>query len=238
MLWYGHPDAAAEPFAQIAAGTWNPDSVKAEFLDNALVARAKNQTSSLLTQCEKDGKWKDLLDLFDSIAVAIPSRGSTFELQKFGTMIGPADMPVEGYAYGKQLAVHYASDIASLRTLARTTLNSPRVKVRDLDFAFAIARAADSLGGEKDARAAEILALAYFSRGDRENAIKLQERAITLQDNAKIKATYETQLAKYRVDEPKPVPFTPKVTPGAAPANTVPTGNPAGLPAGNPADGG
>ena len=231
VLWYGHPDAAAEPFAQIAAGTWNPDSVKAEFLDNALVARAKNQTSSLLTQCEKDGKWKDLLDLFDSIAVAIPSRGSTFELQKFGTMIGPADMPVEGYAYGKQLAVHYASDIASLRTLARTTLNLPRVKVRDLDFAFAIARAADSLGGEKDARAAEILALAYFSRGDRENAIKLQERAITLQDNAKIKATYETQLAKYRVDEPKPVPFTPKVTPAAAPANAVPTSNPAGLPA-------
>ena len=231
VLWYGHPDAAAEPFAQIAAGTWNPDSVKAEFLDNALVARAKNQTSSLLTQCEKDGKWKDLFDLFDSIAVAIPSRGSTFELQKFGTMIGPADMPVEGYAYGMQLAVHYANDIASLRTLARTTLNTPRVKVRDLDFAFAIARAADSLGGEKDARAAEILALAYFSRGDRENAIKLQERAITLQDNAKIKATYETQLAKYRVDEPKPVPFTPKVTPAAAPANAVPTSNPAGLPA-------
>ena len=116
------------------------------------------------------------------------------------------------------------------------------MKVRDLDFAFAIARAADSLGGEKDARAAEILALAYFSRGDRENAIKLQERAITLQDNAKIKATYETQLAKYRVNEPKPVPFTPKVTPGAAPANAVPTGNPVGLPAelptGSPADGG
>ena len=242
VLWYGHPDAAAEPFAQIAAGTWNPDSVKAEFLDNALVARAKNQTTSLLNQCEKDGKWKDLLDLYDSIAVAIPSRGSTFELQKFGTMIGPADMTVEGYAYGMQLAVHYANDIASLRTLARTTLNSPRVKVRDLDFAFAIARAADSLGGEKDARAAEILALAYFSRGDRENAIKLQERAITLQDNAKIKATYETQLAKYRVNEPKPVPFTPKVTPGAAPANAVPTGNPVGLPAelptGSPADGG
>ena len=92
-------------------------------------------------------------------------------------------------------------------------------------------QAADSLGGEKDARAAEILALAYFSRGDRENAIKLQERAITLQDNAKLKATYETQLAKYRVNEPKPVPFTPKVTPGAAAANAVPTGNPVGLPA-------
>ena len=42
-------------------------------------------------------------------------------------MIAPADMSEAGYAYGRQLAVHYARDIASLRTLARTSLNSPPV---------------------------------------------------------------------------------------------------------------
>jgi tetratricopeptide (TPR) repeat protein len=122
--------------------------------------------------------------------------------------------------------VHYAKDIASLRTIARTTLNSPRVKQRDLDFAFAIARAADTIGKGQDARAAEILALAYFSRGDRDNAIANQERAIALQTDAKLKAQYEAQLAKYRTDEPKPVPYTPKPgTPGAAaPAATPPAG--------------
>lgn len=223
VLWYGHPDVAAEPFAAIAAGTWNPATIKQEFVNNALLARAKSQTSKLVERCEKGEAgvtWKDAFDLFDSIAAAFPDNASTFELQKFGTMIGPANMPVEGYALGKDLAKRYATDIAALRTLARTTLNSPRVQLRDLEFAFAIARAADTLGKGEDARAAEIMALAYFSKGDRENAIANQERAIRLQDNEKLKKTYEAQLAKYRKDEPKPVPYTPRPTPGV-PAKPV-----------------
>ena len=227
VLWYGHPDAAAEPFKAIAEGTWNPQAIKQEFVNNALLARAKSQTGKLVERCEKGEAgvaWQDAFDLFDSIAVAFPDDASTFELQKFGTMIGPANMPVEGYALGKELARRYATDIAALRTLARTTLNSPRVKVRDLEFAFAIARAADALGKEADPRAAEVLALAYFSRGDRDNAILHQERAISLQTNEKLKKTYEAQLAKYRKDEPKPVPYTPRPTPGsAAPAPAAPS---------------
>ena len=232
VLWYGHPDAAEEPFQKIADGSWNPESVRQEFIDNALVARARNQTGDLLRKCEADGKWDDLFELFESIAVAIPSRASTFELQKFGTMIGPANMTQEGYAYGRELAVKYATDIASLRTLARTTLNSPQVKIRDIDWAFTIAKQADELGKNADARAAEIMALAYFSKGDRDNAVKNMERAITLQDNLKAKKLYMDQLAKYRTDEPKPVPYTPPAPkPGTAPAAPAPGGTPAAPPA-------
>ncbi len=222
VLWYGHPDIARDPLAQIAAGTWNPESIRQEFVTNALIARTKNQTSSLVSQCEKDGDWPKAYELFESIAAAFPEQAATFELQKFGTMIGPADQPIEGYAYGRELAVKYAKDISSLRTLARTTLNVPGVRVRDLDFAFAIARAADNLGKGEDARAAEVLALAYFSRGDRENAILHQERAIRLQENAKLKRTYEQQLEKYRKDDPKPVPYTPRPKPNV-PAQPSPT---------------
>ena len=232
VLWYGHPDAAAEPFKAIAEGTWNPQAIKQEFVNNALLARAKSQTGKLVERCEKGEAgvaWQDAFDLFDSIAVAFPDDASTFELQKFGTMIGPANMPAEGYALGKELARRYATDIAALRTLARTTLNSPRVKVRDLEFAFAIARAADALGKEADPRAAEVLALAYFSRGDRDNAILHQERAIGLQTDAKLKAQWEAQLNKYRTTEPGPVPYTPP--PGAA------AGTPASAPATPPQGG-
>lgn len=234
VLWYGHPDSAEEPFRKIADGSWNPESVRQEFIDNAVVARARNQTGELLRKCEADGKWQDLFELFDSIAEAVPSRASTFELQKFGTMIGPANMSAEGYAYGRSLAVKYATDIASLRTLARTTLNSPQVKVRDIDWAFTIATQADALGKSADARAAEIVALAYFSKGDRENAVKNMERAIGLQDNVKAKKLYQDQLAKYKTDEPKPVPYTPPAPkPGASP--TAPAGGTATTPAAPPA---
>lgn len=222
VLWYGHPDVCDEPFKAIADGSWKPESIKQEFVTNALAARARNQINAMVTQCEKDGKWDALYDLLDSMAVAIPDRASTFELQKFGTMIGPAGNPKDGYAYGKQLAVKYATDIASLRTLARTTLNSPQVEKRDLDFAFDIARAADALGKGEDARASEILALAYFSRGDRDKAVELQTRAIAQQTNAKLKVIYTTQLDKYKKDEPKPVAYVPRKAPAGKPAEPKP----------------
>jgi thiol-disulfide isomerase/thioredoxin len=210
VLWYGHPEQAEGPFSQIAAGTWDPATVKDEFVKNALVNRARDNATQQTKQCEKDGNWQPLLTLFEAIAVALPDSASTFEVQRFGTMIGPANMPVEGYAYGRKLVAHYAQDIATLRSIARTTLNSPSVQVRDLDFAFDLAKQADALGKGEDARAAEVLALAYFSKGDRDTAIACQERAIRLQTNAKMKIEYEKLLAKYRKDEPKPVPYTPR----------------------------
>ena len=238
VLWYGHPDYAEEPFAKIADGTWEPSSVKQEFIDNALVARAKNQTTTVQKQCEEDGKWNNLIELLESMAVGIPNRASTFELQKFGTMIGPANLADAGYAYGRRLAQKYATDIASLRTLARTTLNSPWVQVRDFAFALEMAKAADELGKLSDPRAAEIMGLYYFSTGDRAKAIENQERAIRLQDNAKLKKVYETALEKYKKDEPKPVPYTPRVAPGA-PAAGVPGATAPAVPpaAGSPSDG-
>lgn len=210
VLWYGHPDSAEGPLAQIVAGTWDPASVKADFVKESLVARARSDASSQTKRCEKDGQWQNLLTLFEAIAVALPDSASTFEVQRFGTMIGPANTPVEGYAYGRKLAAYYAADLATIRSLARTTLSSPQVQARDLDFAFDLAKKADELGKGEDARAAELLALAYFSKGDRENAILHQERAIRLQTIAKLKADFERQLAKYRKDEPKPVPYTPR----------------------------
>ena len=206
VLWIGHPESAEEPLAAIAAGTWDPDSVRADFILEAVIARAREQTSKLARECEKDGRWADLFELFDSIAFTIPSKASMFELQKFGTMIGPAGMPDEGYRYGRELALRYARDLAALRTLARTTLDSPRVRVRDLDFAHAIARAADMLAKGADARAAEILALSHFSRGDREAALEAQRRAIGLETDPKRLAKFEADLRRFETETPGPRP--------------------------------
>lgn len=210
LLWCGHPEIAAEPLSAIAAGTWDTAAAKPKFVLDAIVARAKKQAGTRTTEAEKTGDWQPVLDFLDAVAAAIPERASTFELQKFGVLVGPADNPVEGYALGKQLALRDAKDIVTLRTLARTVLNAPEVRLRDLDFAFAVARAADNIGKGEDARANELLALAYFSRGDREKAIAHQTKAIALQTNPKLKRTYETQLSKYRTAEPKPVAYTPK----------------------------
>ena len=210
VLWFGHPELAAEPFAQIAAGTWTPSEKRAEFVLNSQLAWARNEMTSIETKCAQDGNWAPLLAFLDSMTRQLATKASTFEIQKFGTLIGPAGMPAEGYALGREIARKYADDLQTLRSLARTTMNSPEVKERDFGFALEMVTAADNLGQQKDARAAELLALYYFSMGDREKALEHQQRAIDLEQEGKNKARFLTLLEKYKKDEPKPVPFAPK----------------------------
>jgi hypothetical protein len=147
-----------------------------------------------------------LYKLLDSMRQALPERASFFDLQAFGTMIGPDNKPEQGYALARKIVQTYSDDIASLRTVARTILNSPYVQVRDIPFAHAVALKADALGEGKDSRSAEILALSWFSQGDREKALAEIDRAISLESEPRMKARYEQSKKRYETEEPGPVP--------------------------------
>ena len=224
VQWYGHPSLTEKPLASIVAGTWDPLEIKDEFVLTSQVEQAKDQITAKVTACEKTGDWQPALDLIDSIVQAFPEKSASFQTQRFTVMIGIGNMPDAGYALGKKLVAEYPSDIATLRSLARTTLNSPFVQTRDLDFAMQTALAADALGKNEDARAAEVVAFAYFSKGDREHALENQERAIRLQTDAVLLKQYHTSLEKYKTAEPGPIPYQPphKTTTGPPIVPAVP----------------
>ena len=225
IQWFGHPTDAEGPLAQLVAGTWDPSKVEAEFKLNSQVEQAKARITSTITQAEKSGDWGPTLKLIDSITDAFPERQASFKSQKFAVLIGVANMPVEGYALGKKIAAENATDLETLRVLSRTTLNSQFAQVRDLDFAMELALAADALGNGENAKAAEVVAFAYFSKGDREKAIEHIERAIRLQTEDGFLKLYRERLTKYQTTEPRPVPFIPPMKPGAP--VTVPPSSPA-----------
>jgi hypothetical protein len=84
------------------------------------------------------------------------------------------------------------------------------------------ALAADRLAGGLDARAADTVALAWFSRGDRAQAVSNGERAVRLEKDPKARRQYEIALSKYRTANPAPEPTRdpPKPTAGRpAPAD-------------------
>jgi thiol-disulfide isomerase/thioredoxin len=206
LLWVGHPDEATPVFEQIAKDTYDLAAARTDFVTNAVLFKARNDATAKVKECEKSGEWQPCLDYCDSIAAAMPLKASAFELQKFGTMLGAANRVPEGYALGRALAAKYPDDIVVFRTLARTVLSTPAVRERDLDFAMEMAVRANELGKNEDPRAADVLALAWFSKGDREKAIEHQKRAIAVQDNVKVRKTYEATLRKYETQAPGPVP--------------------------------
>jgi thiol-disulfide isomerase/thioredoxin len=221
VQWFGHPKLAEAPLAAMVAGTWSPESVRAEMVTESLVARAKNYLDAAARECDASGDWTPMFAALDSVRTAIPERAGQYDAQRFVILIGLAGKPDEGYEYGRRIAREYAQDMVTQRSLARAVLQSPYAKRRELDFGMECALAADALAKGEDARAADTVALAWFSKGDRAKAVEHGERAVRLEKDPKQRVQYEQALRKYRTAPLGPEP-TKVRTPGGGAASTEP----------------
>ena len=209
VQWFGHPKEAAEPLAKLAAGTWDPASVRAAIDLDGVAALAKNYLDNIARECEKTDDWKPMLTAIDSVIAAIPERAGQYEAQRFVVMIGLCDMGTAGDDYGREVAKRHPEEMATIRSLSRAILQSPYVKNRNLDLGMEFALAADALAKGLDARVADTVALAHFSKGDRAKAIEHEERAVRLEKDPRQREVYEKALAKFRTATPGPEPTRP-----------------------------
>jgi thiol-disulfide isomerase/thioredoxin len=222
LLWHGHPKEAEATLSAIAAGTWDPESVRQKFVTESVAARAKNYLDGVARECDGTGDWRPMFAALDAVRAAVPERAAQYDTQRFVIMIGLADMPDAGYELGRRVAAEHPQDMVTLRSLARGALQSPYAKRRDLDFGMEMAVAADRLAKGEDARAADTVALAWFSKGDRAQAVANGERAVRLEKDPKARAQYEQALSKYRTGTPGPEPTKARTAPGAKPAGARP----------------
>ena len=209
VQWFGHPKEAAEPLAKLAAGTWDPASVRAAIDLDGVAALAKNYLDNIARECEKTDDWKPMLTGIDSVIAAIPERAGQYEAQRFVVMIGLCDMGTAGDDYGREVAKRHPEEMATIRSLSRAILQSPYVKNRNLDLGMEFALAADALAKGLDARVADTVALAHFSKGDRAKAIEHEERAVRLEKDPRQREVYEKALQKFRTATPGPEPTRP-----------------------------
>ncbi len=233
--WFGHPKEAEEPIAKVVAGTWDPETVRAAAITDSTVSRGKDLLDRVARECDKTGDWTPMFAALDAVRAVIPERAGQYDAQRFVIMIGLGDMPDAGYEFGRRIAKEYAQDMLTTRSLARAILNSPYAKRRDIDFAMELAVTADTLAKGEDARAADTLGLAWFSKGNREKAIENAERAVKLEKDPKTREQYEQSLQKFRTGTPGPEPTKPRPAPAAgtstAPSAATPIATPSATPA-------
>lgn len=222
VQWFGHPKDAEEPIAKVVAGTWDPETVRAAAITESTVSRGKDLLDRVARECDKTGDWTPMFAALDAVRAAIPERAGQYDAQRFVIMIGLGDMPDAGYEFGRRIAKEYAQDMPTTRSLARAILNSPFAKRRDVDFAMELAITADTLAKGEDARAADTLGLAWFSKGNREKAIENAERAVKLEKDQKTREQYEQALQKFRTGNPGPEPTKRRPVPAAAAATAEP----------------
>ena len=235
VQWFGHPKEAEEPIAKVVAGTWDPETVRAAAITDSTVSRGKDLLDRVARECDKSGDWTPMFAALDAVRAAIPERAGQYDAQRFVIMIGLGDMPDAGYEFGRRIAKEYAQDMPTTRSLARAILNSPYAKRRDVDFAMELAVTADTLAKGEDARAADTLGLAWFSKGNREKAIENAERAVKLEKDQKTREQYEQALQKFRTGTPGPEPTKPRPVPAAAAPTAAPAATPGATPSAPPA---
>jgi tetratricopeptide (TPR) repeat protein len=98
-----------------------------------------------------------------------------------------------------------------------------------------LAVTADTLAKGEDARAADTLGLAWFSKGNREKAIENAERAVKLEKDQKTREQYKQALQKFRTGTPGPEPTKPRPATSAAGSTATPGATPSATPAPAPA---
>ena len=235
VQWFGHPKDAEEPIAKVVAGTWDPETVRAAAITDSTVSRGKDLLDRVARECDKTGDWTPMFAALDAVRAAIPERAGQYDAQRFVIMIGLGDMPDAGYEFGRRIAKEYAQDMLTTRSLARAILSSPYAKRRDIDFAMELAVTADTLAKGEDARAADTLGLAWFSKGNREKAIENAERAVKLEKDLKTREQYQQALQKFRTGTPGPEPTKPRPATAAARPTATPGATPSATPAPAPA---
>jgi tetratricopeptide (TPR) repeat protein len=215
VQWWGHPKKAEPVLKELMAGTWNPASIRDEFILESQVEQAKDLISASVRKAETTKDFGPPLTLIEQIVQQIPERAASFQAQKFAIQIGVANQPEAGYALGRMIAERNPNDGGTLRSLARTTLNNPWVQQRDVDFALEMARQAMALQPD-DARSPEVLAMAWFAKGDREKAISEMERAVEMQRDAQVLKQFQATLLRYRTAATGPLPYAPPQPAGAS----------------------
>jgi thiol-disulfide isomerase/thioredoxin len=176
--WIGHPMEMDAPLAAVAAGTWNRDKAVQEAQSKAKVEEMGKDFTALMRAASKSNNYTAALAKLDEMIKLAPENAQLL-LTKFQILAGPAKMPKDAMAIGKQLLT---KDLApeQLNELAWLTATEIPAKDRDLDFALAAAQKAVAASKSQDAAILDTLARVQWERGDKAQALATQKQAVEL----------------------------------------------------------
>jgi thiol-disulfide isomerase/thioredoxin len=196
VQWIGHPMSMDAPLEAVVAGTWDVPAAKTAFISDLALAQAQRGLMSKMAAARTSGEWAPVLESLDQMIAMAGPNALALKARKFEVLVGPAKKPEAGYSLGAEiLAANPPAQV--LNQVAWYTLDDAAVKVRDLDFALAAAKAAAAASESKDAAILDTLARAYWEKGDRQAAIATQKAAVSVADDGPMKASLEATLKAY-----------------------------------------
>ena len=193
--WIGHPMEIDQVLPQVVRDEWDRDQARAKFEAEVAPIREGLRATEEAEAAAAKGDWDGAIAAVEGLVEKQPGQRD-FRTWLFRKMAREAD-PDRAYAYGR-IAMHASWDDARLlNSLAWTTVDDQKVKVRDLDFAIEAAQRAVEVSESKDASILDTLARVYFEKGDLKSAVKWQRDAVETAGESPIAAELKETLIKY-----------------------------------------
>jgi thiol-disulfide isomerase/thioredoxin len=198
IAWIGHPMMMAEPLAKITAGKWDTAAAATKFKQEQAESDKLQALSKELSQAKEPAQ---ILTILDREIAATPSLETRLGMLKYMTLVRSGDS-AKAAEYGDHLVdTVYKFAPEALNSLAWNIVD-PKIRVKSdpdaVKLALKAAMRADTIREQKDPAIADTLAAAYFASGDSANAIKTQERAVTLAKGTAMEKELTGNLARYK----------------------------------------
>ncbi|MDB6032042.1 MAG: Redoxin domain protein [Verrucomicrobiales bacterium] len=198
IAWIGHPMSMKESMLdQVLAGTWDTKKALAEQEQEKLGEEQRREVWGEFMRYRQKEQWEKADETLTKFEKLLPEedRGNLGGL-RFAMLLDRKDYK-GAYKLASQIAASQKENTMLLNQIAWTIATKEGLAERDLPLAEKIARQADETTKGKDPQVMDTLARILFLKGDKEQAIALQQKAVDASDPG-IKRQLQKTLDSYK----------------------------------------
>ena len=192
--WIGHPAYIDQPLQQVIEGTWDITKARATFIAERESEDMMQEIGPKIQTAFQKGDFKTGVALIDQLIEKFPERGefkqARFQFLLKGEMFDEAN---KAAADLRKASNDNAMELSQLAWILATGVPGPGP---DLDLALDAAKRAEELTESKNASILDTLSRVLFTRGNIEDAIAIQKKAIDIAEPGE-KEQYEGGLKEY-----------------------------------------
>jgi thiol-disulfide isomerase/thioredoxin len=201
--WIGHPMELDDVLAKVDKNEWDRQAAKEALEKEKQVQEMMREAALAMRAARQSGDWEPALAALEKAMELMPEHAG-LQLAHLTALVSAEKHEQVADAIKKLREAHW-DDAGFLNALAWELVTRVPKEFRDLDVAQEIASRADELLEGKDASTVDTLARIAFEKGEIENAITLQKKAIELMPAAPQlkRALDEYEKALQERDQPK-----------------------------------
>ncbi|MGA1393680.1 MAG: redoxin domain-containing protein [Phycisphaerales bacterium] len=196
VAWIGHPMNMDEPLAKIVAGEWDAKAYGAQWAKEQAMSAAWNARSRPFMAASREKDFAKAVAILDEQLAEYPDDLNA-KLRRTQILIIELDRAGEALPVAQEM-VASSSDPMMLNALSWSILESGKAKGPVLEMAMEAAQKANELSGGKDGSIIDTLARAYWEAGDAKKAIALQEKAVEISPEGRMKESMKKTLEEYK----------------------------------------